>query len=121
MRPTVLLDEHVGRVFERVLAERGYDVRQAKDTFGERTSDRDLLRWCSENGAILVTNNAQDFESLHVDYEHGGILLYRDQALPDEDPEGVARAVDEAVSQYGLDGVSNELVELDAWYDWLHE
>jgi hypothetical protein len=40
---TLLLDEHVGRVFERVLRERGYDVTQAKDRFGEHTADSDLL------------------------------------------------------------------------------
>jgi len=40
---TFLLDEHVGRMFERVLTERGYDVEQAKDRFGERTSDSELL------------------------------------------------------------------------------
>lgn len=35
----ILLDEHVGRVFERVLSERGYEVEQAKDVFGEFTED----------------------------------------------------------------------------------
>lgn len=35
----MLLDEHVGRVFERLLRERGYDVEQAKDRFGEQTTD----------------------------------------------------------------------------------
>jgi len=44
----VLLDEHVGRVFERLLQERGYDVVQAKDQFGEHTSDADLVEWCAE-------------------------------------------------------------------------
>jgi uncharacterized Zn finger protein len=42
----LLLDEHVGRVFERMLRERGYDVEQAKDRFGEHTSDADLVSWC---------------------------------------------------------------------------
>jgi hypothetical protein len=35
----ILLDEHVGRIFERLLYERGYDVVQAKDQFGEHTDD----------------------------------------------------------------------------------
>jgi hypothetical protein len=39
----VLLDEHVSRVFERVLGEQGYHVEQAKDRFGERTVDSELL------------------------------------------------------------------------------
>ena len=41
----VLLDEHVGRVFEHVLRSRGYRVEQAKDRFGEYTTDEDLLHW----------------------------------------------------------------------------
>lgn len=63
----VLLDEHLGRVFERVLRERGYEVEQAKDRFGERTSDHELLRWCDESDTILISNYAKDFELLHHD------------------------------------------------------
>ena len=61
----ILLDEHVGRIFERVLRERGYDVDQAKDLFGEHTEDEKLLEWCADNSAILISNNAKDFEPLH--------------------------------------------------------
>jgi hypothetical protein len=120
MPTTFLLDEHVGRMFERVLTERGYDVEQAKDRFGERTSDSELLEWCHENRVIFLTNNGKDFERLHRDYDHSGLLLYYDQGRPDRDPEGVARAVDEVIAQYGFDGLENELVDLDEWYEWLH-
>ena len=68
----ILFDEHVGRVFERVLQERGHSVEQAKDLFGEHTDDAGLLRWCSENDTVLISNNAKDFESLHADYDHAG-------------------------------------------------
>ena len=95
----ILLDEHVGRVFERLLRERGYDVEQAKDRFGEHTSDADLLSWCGASDTVLLTNNAKDFESLHHDHDHAGILLYYDQKLPDTDPEGLARTVDEVLSR----------------------
>ena len=40
----ILLDEQVGRVFERVLQECGHTVEQAKDLFGEYTDDAELLR-----------------------------------------------------------------------------
>ena len=83
-----LLDEHVTRVFERVLRERGHAVVQATDEFGERTTDSDLLRWCGENGTVLVTNNAKDFIELHETIEHAGLLVVFDQRLPDSDPEG---------------------------------
>jgi hypothetical protein len=54
-----------------------------------------------------VTNNAKDFEPLHHDHDHAGILLYCDQKLPDTDPEGLARTVDEVFDQYGADGFEN--------------
>jgi len=108
-------------VFERVLIERGHGVAQAKDRFGEHTQDVKLLEWCAENGVVLLSNNAKDFEALHSEYDHAGILLYYDQTLPDTDPEGLARTVDEVFHQYGTDGTENELVDLGEWYDWLHE
>lgn len=117
----ILLDEHVGRVFGCVLRERGHDVEQAKDLFGEYTDDAKLLEWCGNNGVVLISNNAKDFEPLHRDYEHAGILLYYDQKRPDMDPEGLARTVDEVFNQYGSEGIGNELVDLGEWYDWLHE
>lgn len=119
--PTLLLDEHVDRVFEHLLADRGFAVEQAKDALGEATSDRDLLVWCRERDVVLLTNNAKDFERLDDRMEHPGVLCYRDQHLPKTDPEGFDRAVEEVFAQYGTDGVSNHLVELDEWYDWLHE
>lgn len=117
----ILLDEHVGRVFERVLRERGYDVEQAKDRFGEHTTDPELISWCGESGTVLVTNNAKDFESLHDEYDHAGILVYYDQKLPDGDPEGLARTVDAVFAQYGSEGVEDHLVDLGEWYEWLHD
>lgn len=90
----LLLDEHLGRLFERVLRDRGHRVEQAKDRFGERTTDRELLSWCHEESVVLVRNDAKDFEPLHHDHQHAGILLYHDQKLPDGDPEGLAATVD---------------------------
>lgn len=116
----ILLDEHVGRILERLLRERGYRVEQAKDQFGEHTEDAELLEWCAERSIVLLSNNAKDFEPLHRERDHAGVLLYYDQSLPDRDPEGLARTVDEVFGQYGVDGVENELVDVDEWYDWLH-
>jgi len=115
-----LLDEHVGRVFERVLRERGYTVLQAKDQFGERTTDESLVRWCASNETMLISNNAKDFERLHRKLDHAGIFLYYEQELPDTDPEGLARAIESILEQYGTDEIANQLVDLGEWYDWLH-
>ncbi|MGZ0747644.1 DUF5615 family PIN-like protein [Haloparvum sp. AD34] len=119
--PRILLDEHVGRILEKLLRERGFDAVQAKDQFGERTKDAELLRWCADEAVVLLTNNAKDFEGLQQDYDHAGILLYYDQELPDTDPEGLARTIDEVFSQYGTEGVEDQLVDLDEWYAWLHD
>ena len=117
----ILLDEHVGRIFERLLRERGNEVVQAKDEFGEYTDDVELLQWCVDEAVVLLTNNAKDFEPLHRTHDHAGLLLYYDQKLPDNDPEGLARTVDEVFNQYGSQAIRNELVDLDEWYDWLQE
>lgn len=117
----LLLDEHVGRVLEQLLRERGHDVTQAKDEFGENTEDATLLEWCATNEVVLVTNNAKDFEPLAGERAHAGILLYYDQSLPETDPEGLAQAIDEVFTQYGMAGVTNELVDLGEWHDWLTE
>ncbi|WP_436934396.1 DUF5615 family PIN-like protein [Halovenus marina] len=94
---------------------------QAKDQFGEHTNDVELLQWCANETVVLLTNNAKDFEPLHRTHDHAGMLLYYDQKLPDNDPEGLARTVDEVFNQYGSTDIENELVDLDEWYDWLHE
>lgn len=117
----LLLDEHVGRVFERVLRERGFQVTQAKDQFGEQTTDTALLRWCGEHEVLLLSNNAKDFEKLNEQIAHAGLLLYRDQSLPDDDPEGLARTVETVFEQYGPDELGDSTVVLDVWYEWLHE
>lgn len=51
--------------------------------------------------------------------DHAGVLLYYDQTLPDDDPEGLARAVDAVLEQYGSVEIRNNVVELDEWYEWL--
>ena len=70
---------------------------------------------------LLCSNNARDFEILDQFEDHAGILLYYDQDLPDRDPEGLARAVEEVVEQYEVEELSNELVDLGEWYRWLHD
>ncbi len=73
-----------------------------------------------ENDAVLITTNAEDFAPLHRDTNDAGLFLFYDQRLPDEVPGGPARTEDEVLNQYGSDGVRNEMVALDEWYDWLH-
>ncbi|ACV11319.1 hypothetical protein Huta_1143 [Halorhabdus utahensis DSM 12940] len=117
----LLLDEHVSRICEHVLRDRGFDVSQAKDRFGEYTTDEELLQWCDRNDVVLVSNNARDFELLHRKTDHAGLLIYYDQSLPDDDPEGFARTVEEVFEQYGAEELRDEYVEIDTWYEWLQD
>ena len=67
----------------------------------------------------------------HTDIDVGGMVVrlaslidrpyYYDQSRPDTDPEGLARTVDEILTQYGADGICGELVDLGEWYDWLNK
>lgn len=117
----LLLDEHVNRVLTRVLRERGLEVVHARDEFGERTRDEELLDWCATNGVPIVTNDAKDFEPLHEEQDHPGILLFHRQSLQDDDPVGLGRAIERVLNTYGREELSNRVVALDSWYDWLHE
>ena len=83
------------------------------------TSDVELIEWCAEHDVVLLTNNARDFEPLHREYDHAGLFLYHNQKLPDSDPEGLARTVDEVFDQYGANGIENQLVDLGEWHEWL--
>lgn len=78
------------------------------------------MEWCAESETVLVSNNAKDFEPLHAEYDHAGMFLYYEQNLPDADPEGLARTVDEVFNQYGTDELKNQLVDLGEWYEWLY-
>lgn len=109
----LLLEEHVDRLFEGPLRERGDEVEQLKDRVGEPTTDADLLEWCAGGDVVLVTNSAKDFEPRHEEYDHAGMLLYRDQRLPDRNPEGLARSVDAVFDQYATADPENELVGLE--------
>ena len=115
----ILLDEHISRVFERVLRERNFNVTQAKDEFGEETSDRALLNHCLKTNTVLITNNTKDFLDLHEEVDHVGILLLFDQHLHYQNPEGLARTIEAVESQYGTTGLKNEVVDLDHWYEWV--
>lgn len=80
-----------------------------------------MLQWCGDNNAVLLSNNAKDFESLHEEISHAGLLLYYTQDLPDDDPEGLARTVGEVLNQYSTDELANSVVDLDEWHEWLSE
>jgi hypothetical protein len=64
----ILLDEHVGRIFERLLSERGYDVVRAKDQFGEHTNDVEPIteRLGEDDGGI----ESEEWDAVAPDEPH---------------------------------------------------
>jgi hypothetical protein len=68
---------------------------------------------------LLISNNAKDFEPLHQEVDHAGVLVYSDQRLPDDDPKGLARVVETVLEQYGSEEVRDEIVGADRWDELL--
>jgi len=113
----VLTDEHVPSVFVTTLRSNGYEVRRAIDVFGQETDDERLLRYCGENGDILVTHDKKDFANGLADsVEHAGVVVYTDANSLRDDPEGAVRAFERVLDHYPPDELRNELVWLDQWY-----
>lgn len=121
MPPRFLLDEHVTRVFERVLREQGIETSHVVDEIGEQTIDESLLEWCAEHQYVLITNDLKDFKPLHDRHDHHGIFVYTDPRLPDRDPEGLTRTVITVVEQYGIEDIKNSFIDLSEWYEWIQE
>lgn len=113
---SVLTDEHVPSVFITTLRSNGHEVVKAKDIFGEATDDEQLLRYCGENGHLLVTHDKKDFAGRLADsVEHGGIVVYTDANYLRDDPEGAVRTLERILFYYPPDELTNKLVWLDQW------
>jgi predicted nuclease of predicted toxin-antitoxin system len=113
---TIVTDEHVPSVFVTTLRSNGHDVHRATDVFGEETDDERLLRYCGENGCLLVTHDKKDFaDGLAESVEHAGVVLYTDANYLRDDPDGAVRTFERVLAQYPPDELRNELVWLDQW------
>lgn len=87
----LLTDEHVPSVAVTALRSEGFSVTTARDRFGERTVDPELLSSTGELHRTLLTND-RDFVRLHDDVDHAGIVMYTTQSLgPDQFVRGLTR------------------------------
>jgi predicted nuclease of predicted toxin-antitoxin system len=67
------LDEHVHPGIAEGLRRRGLDVATCQETGMRSKADEEILRFCREQGYVLMTHDA-DFLSLHAaGHQHGGI------------------------------------------------
>lgn len=112
----LLTDEHVPRVFITTLRSNGHEVIEATAAFGEATDDERLLRYCGENGHILITHDRKDFAGELADtVDHAGIVVYTDANYLRDDPESAVRTLERVFSHYPPRELHNALVWLDQW------
>lgn len=87
----LLTDEHVPSVAVAALRSEGSSVTTARERFGERTVDPELLVATDELERTILTND-RDFVRLHETVEHSGIVIYTTQSLgSDQFVRGLSR------------------------------
>jgi predicted nuclease of predicted toxin-antitoxin system len=94
----LLTDEHVPSVFVTTLRSKGHDVRRAIEELSEGTDDYELLSYCAENGAILLTHDKKDFAGeTETTVDHDGIVIYTDANFLRDRPEEAVRTLERAL------------------------
>jgi predicted nuclease of predicted toxin-antitoxin system len=103
-------------VFVTTLRSKGHDVRRAKEEFGEETDDHELLGYCAESNAVLVTHDKKDFAgATEAAHDHDGIVIYMDANFLRDRPEEAVRTLERAFDHYPATERRNEIVWLDQW------
>lgn len=109
----LLADEHVPSVAVTALRSEGFSVITARERFGERTVDPELLVATEELDRTILTND-RDFVRLHGDVEHAGIVIYTTQSLgTDQFVRGISR-IDAYMDQEDL---RNSIQWLGRWLE----
>lgn len=118
MTASFLTDEHVPRVFISTLRSNGHAVVMARNALGDGTQDERLVRYCAEQGHVLVTHDKKDFGGRIGDaVDHAGIVVYTDPNYLRDRPEAAVRILERVLSHYPPAELANELVWLDHWRD----
>jgi predicted nuclease of predicted toxin-antitoxin system len=92
-----LLDEDLPPEAAEVARGLGLDVISVHELGHRGITDRDQLRFASQEGRIFLTRNHRDFIELTVEFyrageAHLGVLLVR-RNLPNDRPERIAHAL----------------------------
>lgn len=109
----LLTDEHVPSVAVTALRSEGFSVATARERFGERTVDPDLLHLTGDLERTLLTND-RDFVRLHGEFEHAGIVMYTTQSLG---PEAFVRGLTRMDAHLDPADLRNDLQWLERWLD----
>lgn len=106
---SLILDENVDFLVEKKLEDEGFDCIR----FVEGAEDRDLMDFCIEKELPLLTED-DDFKTDIITIEHSGILF--DRYLSRRDVDMVVDTLEEILSIYDRDALSNELWHLSDFY-----
>ncbi len=112
----ICLDENVpGPVFIRLRA-RGHDSVLAREEAGAGATDIELLKICAQEQRVLLTNDA-DFDILHGNHHHEGILRY---SINQPTKEGWKRIIEgiELIEEHM--SMKNELQWPIQWWESFH-
>ena len=102
-----LIDENLSPAITTELERAGIEAEYVLDALFEGADDfEDILPYCRETGAVLVTNNVLDFNRTDLAPEdHSGIVIVHDKTRP---PAEIASELQEIVAAYpsqdGLEG-----------------
>ena len=113
-RLSLLVDEHVPRVFTNALRSTGFDVTTAQERYGEESVDSSIFEDCAVEGVVIVTND-RDFVRLADERDHAGIVVYTDRRFLLDEPLAAAGAIAEIDRYYSPDEMRNTVEWLDNW------
>lgn len=105
----LILDENVDFLVEEKLENNGFECVR----FVEGAEDRDLMDFCIEKELPLLTED-DDFKTDIITVEHSGILF--DRYLSRRDTDMVVSTLEEVLSTYDKETLSNEMWHLSDFY-----
>lgn len=94
-----LIDENLDPAIATALDARRIRAEHLLEALFEGADDmEDILPYCRETGAILVTNNVRDFNTADVaPADHAGIVIVHDKDRP---PARIASEIERIVAAY---------------------
>ena len=109
-----LIDENLSPAITTELEHAGIEAEYVLDALFEGADDfEDILPYCHETGAVLVTNNVLDFNRTDLAPEdHSGIVIVHDQTRP---PAEIASKLQEIVAAYPSQDALEGFESADDW------
>lgn len=105
----LVLDENIDFLVEKKLESKGFEFIR----LSEGAKDRDLIEYCVKEGLPLLTED-NDFKTDIITIEHPGILF--DRYLSRRDTKMVVNTLEEVLSTYDKETLSNEVWHLSDFY-----